>query len=49
MRIKFRKRELRVELQKGKKTCGYPAQLRFFSFSDKINISHFERVDSSEY
>ena len=49
MRIKFRKRELRVELQKGKKTCGYPAQLRFLSFSDKINISHFERVDSSEY
>ena len=46
--IKFRKRELIVELQKGKRTCGYPAQI-CFSELFRINISYFEREDSSEY
>ena len=32
--IKFRKRELRVELQKGNRKGGYPAQICFLSFSE---------------
>ena len=32
--IKFRKRDLRVQLQKEKRTDGYPAQIGFLSFSE---------------